>query len=145
MFTVQNVSLEYDFVTGCETLDESAYNTLDAALPLTLYAEERLIHNADSREEYRTAYHLDNDGNDFTMEAVTPDFSDWLIDGYEKKTTHKRLQEAIGKLTEKQKEVIAPYFFDGLTQDEIAKKLGLGRTTVQARLDGALKKLKKFF
>ena len=57
----------------------------------------------------------------------------------------RRLYAAIGKLTERQKEVIELYYFKGMTQQEIAEELGIGRRSVGNVLEGAIKKIKKVF
>lgn len=146
VFTIDKMKWKYTFVKGNDlTIPESEYENFDAAKLLTLYAEERLMHNSDSREEYKTDYHLDSDGNDFTTEASTPDFTDAFLDNFEHRTTSNRLYKAISKLTEKQRIVLELYYFNQKTQQEIAAKLGISRTSVQDRLDGALKKLKKIF
>lgn len=48
-------------------------------------------------------------------------------------------------LTEKQREVFLLYYYDGLKQREIAERLGISRDSVNDRLEGALKKVKKLF
>lgn len=55
------------------------------------------------------------------------------------------LYEAMDKLTKRQMEVIRLYFYKGMSQQAIAQKLGIGRRAVGNCIEGALKKLKKFF
>lgn len=57
----------------------------------------------------------------------------------------RRLYAAMGKLTDRQSEVIQLYYFKGMTQQEIAEELGISRPGVHYALQGALKKLKKSF
>lgn len=54
-------------------------------------------------------------------------------------------RELLGRMTDKQREVFVLYYKYGFTQQEIAEKLGLARTTVMHRLEGAVKKVKKVF
>ena len=54
-----------------------------------------------------------------------------------------KMASAIKYLTQAQAEVIDMYFFQNMTQDAIAEKLGISRSSVQDRLNGALRKLKK--
>lgn len=50
------------------------------------------------------------------------------------------LHEALTTLTEKQREVIELHFFEGMSQGEIARKLGITQQVVQKRLHGAPRK-----
>ena len=55
----------------------------------------------------------------------------------------EHLRNTLPELTQKQYEVIMMYFFEYMTQEEIAIKLGITRSAVNSRLHDALKKLKK--
>ncbi len=146
VFAIDHVKWRYQFVTGeTKTIPQAEYENHDAVKILTIYAEGRLMHNADSREEYRTDYHLDNDGTDFTAEATAPDFTEELLNSHEKKMEYKRLHQAISGLTDKQRQIIKMYFFYNMTQQQIANKIGISRSSVSDCLQGALKKLKKIF
>lgn len=54
-------------------------------------------------------------------------------------------KERLDRMTEKQREVFILYYRDGYKQEEIGDMLGIGRTTVEDRLEAALKKMKKSF
>ena len=53
------------------------------------------------------------------------------------------LSELLDCLTERQREVVMAYFFNGLTQQQIADKLGIAHQVVDRILKAALKKMKK--
>ena len=53
-------------------------------------------------------------------------------------------EELLATLTEKQREVFVPYFRDGYTQKQVADMLGVDRTSVEDRLEGTVKKIRKF-
>ena len=57
----------------------------------------------------------------------------------------RRLYAAMSKLTERQMEVVQLYFYKGMTQQEIAEEIGIGRRSVGNCLEGALKKIRKNF
>jgi RNA polymerase sigma-70 factor (ECF subfamily) len=53
------------------------------------------------------------------------------------------LWEAVGKLKPIYRAVIHLYYYEGYQQEEIAKILGITRTTVQTRMQRAKEHLKK--
>ena len=53
--------------------------------------------------------------------------------------------QSFSEMTEKQREAFVMYFRDGMTQEEIASNIGVSRDSVNDRLEGALKKAKKYF
>lgn len=57
----------------------------------------------------------------------------------------RKLYAAMSKLTERQTEVLQLYFYKGMTQQEIAEKLGMRQQSVNDCLKGALKKIRKIF
>lgn len=68
---------------------------------------------------------------------------------YLKKEAAMEVRKGVEQLTPKQKEAIQLYYFDGLTQDEAAQKLGLAQSTVSGRIEYGEKaladSLKKYF
>lgn len=66
----------------------------------------------------------------------------WLEDSPSESLTRDRLCDAVRDavataLTVKQREVVEAYFFEGLSQGEIARRLGVTQQVVQKRLYGA--------
>ena len=61
----------------------------------------------------------------------------------EEKIRNEKLKLAINELTETQKRRIELYYFEGLTQQEIAKKEKTSLRAVQYTLNSSLKKLKE--
>ena len=53
------------------------------------------------------------------------------------------LPKAIKKLTARQREVVVMYFWDNMTQQEIAEELGITQQAVSLYIDYSLKKLRK--
>lgn len=146
VFAVDMINWSYSFVDGQTfTVPKSEYENLDAATVLAMKGEERLAHNTESREEYKVSFHLENDGTDYAKEAAAPDFTDAFLNKMESEIQSEQLRNALSKLTQKQYIVVKMYFFDGMTQEEIAVRLGIERSSVSSRLQGALKKLKKVF
>ena len=87
---------------------------------------------------------LECDGSDWSA-LIMVDF--WDEDNAEMLADKelRRLYAAMSKLTERQMEVVQLYFYKGMTQQEIAEKIGIGRRSVGNCLEGALKKIRKNF
>lgn len=68
-----------------------------------------------------------------------------LEEDFENKFINKKLKDAISSLSETQKRRIYMYYFEKLTQQEIADKEGISLRAVQYTLNHALEELKKFF
>ena len=57
------------------------------------------------------------------------------------KLQHQQLHQALASvLTEKQREAVQMHFFEGLSQHEIAKRLGVSQQVIQKRIYGDLRK-----
>lgn len=126
--------------------------------PIAIICEERIRHNADSREEYNTAFSLDetaeNDEGEETSENWNPELScdpisDWIEaeDKKEKdKRNHETLMVAMKSLTDIQRRTVDLYYSNpGATTRALGKEMGVDHTTFMRNLEGALKKLRKFF
>ena len=81
-----------------------------------------------------------DDGNQKSSEIA--DGSAEVIDQVWTKWQHKRVQEAIQQLPAAQRQVIELAFFQGMTRQEIAKKLGEPPGTIHTRARLALQKLR---
>lgn len=68
-----------------------------------------------------------------------------LEDEIENKLINEKLQDAIASLSEPQKRRINMYYFEKMTQQEIADKEGISLRAVQYTLNHALEELKKIF
>lgn len=67
-----------------------------------------------------------------------------LLAEEEREEQAKRLQAAIGCLTERQQYLIREIYFNGKTQKEIAEKMGISKQSVSDAVHRALTSLKKF-
>lgn len=85
----------------------------------------------------------ENDG--YEVADSTPSSEEAYIEETEKEQFHTRLHQAIDSLTERQKEVVKKYFWEGKTFREIADELGIHFTTVAESYQAAIKKMKKYF
>jgi len=75
-----------------------------------------------------------------TLEQET--FRNWQSGGSKKRLDVNLKEEHLKHLTEKQFEVVIMRYWEGLSVEEIANKLGIGRRRVYSRLDRAYKKIR---
>ena len=141
-----------------ETLPEGLLETLPWITVVTLIGEHRIESNSMNRTSSRTGtkdYDSDDNGDkdgdaEAAMEKTYEKAYVWREDriGESPETIFIRKEtrrEMLESLTEKQREVFLLYYYDGLKQREIAERLGISRDSVNDRLEGALKKVKKLF
>ena len=134
----------YDFTDGTYQVPAEVFEEAEWSLRLIMEGERRLEHNLNKTSSKYEAAVLECDGSDWSdsimVDFLEEDNAEMLAD-----QELRRLYAAMGKLTERQREVIELYYFKGMTQQEIAEELGIGRRSVGNALEGAIKKIKKIF
>lgn len=145
---LEEFEFAYESVTGIrQVVALEEYKDTPCLNILLMMQEIRAIHNTDSRENAKVKIHLEDFLNQYTEWLSQEDFVDKLLQVLEpcneKELLIHRLQEAMKKLTVKQQEAIKRYYEDNLTQEKIAEELGISRSAVEDRLEGALTKLRK--
>ena len=116
-------------------------------LILVSAGEARLYHNADSREEYQSEISMDapESENNIAL-SVKPEHeireeeeaaAKWRA------TQIKSMRAALDTLTEKQYTIMMMDRVEKLTQEQIAKRLGISRRTLREHLEAIEKKLNK--
>ena len=146
----------YNYEKTIKLSDYPEFDDMDAISVLCMCGQDRIDRN--TYERTRPPFYIDSEGccyanpdeDSYSQGSITPhveDFVDILLDELvqedSRKETLKKLGKAMKKLTEAQREAIDLYFYKEMTQEEIAETLGIKRTSVQDRINGALKKLKK--
>lgn len=135
----------YDFNDGTyQVVPTEVFEEAEWSLRLIMEGERRMEHTRSVINSNNEEFMLSNDGSDW-CEVAMVDFmeaenAEMLAD-----EELRKLYAAMGKLTERQREVIELYYFKGMTQQEIAEELGISKPGVHYALQGALKKLKKSF
>lgn len=141
IFTLDYVHFEYKSVTKkTYSIPEEEYSN-DVIKALATFGEIRLAKNSYARS--RKPFEVDIQEQSYNKNIASQDVADYVINKLEHDANIQNLIDAILTLTAKQKKAINLYYFEELTQDNIAKKLNCSRTNIESHLQGALKKLKK--
>lgn len=135
----------YDFNDGTyQVVPAEVFEEAEWSLRLIMEGERRLEHNLNKTSSKYEAAVLECDGSDWSdsimVDFLEEDNAEMLAD-----QELRRLYAAMGKLTERQREVIELYYFKGMTQQEIAEELGIRQQSVNDFMRQATKKLKKVF
>lgn len=135
----------YDFNDGTyEVVPAAVFEDAEWSVRLVMEGERRMESNRSKTVAINEAASLDCDGSDWS-DAVMVDFLDEENAEMLAEEELRKLYAAMGKLTERQQEIIQLYFYKGLTQYEIAEELGIARPVVSKTMTAAIKKLKKSF
>ena len=109
------------------------------------YLRKSKIYNFTDIETFEQEY--DGDGNFIPLEErITEEqnvFCDNGISTPPEDAEKLMLRLALKKLTGQQKKVIDCIYFDGMTEQDTAKKLNISQQTVNQHYQSALKKLKR--
>ncbi len=81
----------------------------------------------------------------FELEDGTKDFESALIESEEQSEELTKLHAAIAQLSERDRQIIQLYYFDGKTQQEIAALFGISQQALQKSLVRISIRLKNFF
>ena len=135
----------YDFTDGThQIVPASVFEETEWSVRLLMEGERRMEHTRSVTNRNNEEFTLSNDGTDW-CDAVMVDFMEDENAAALADEEVRRLYAAMSKLTERQKEVLQLYYYKGMTQQEIAEELGIGRRSVGDCLEGALKKIRKNF
>lgn len=160
VYSIDKLELHYEFNSKrCSAIKLSDYPEVeeyDAVDVLEMCGQDRLDYNTFNREGYHAPRTIKLNGDCYQKKDSTrkklvpdyPDFTDAVIDRLNHtsvKNEYEVLRKAMEHLTAKQLVVVQLYYYDNLTQQQIADKLGISRRSVEDRIDGALKKLRKYF
>lgn len=80
----------------------------------------------------------------FEPEDGTQDFESALIESEEQAEELSKLHATVAQLSERDRQVVQLYYFEGKTQQEIATILGIAKSTMSELLPRILLRLKKF-
>jgi len=87
------------------------------------------------------SFYIDNDGLGIKLEDKLEDETIDLLASCERKDTNKVIRKVILELSEREQFVIKKYFYENLSECQIAKLLGIHQSWVNRLKNGALKKI----
>lgn len=149
---------EKDTLKEAYALPEGWLEKQPWVIAVTLIGDHRIESNSMNRTGSRTGTTdfscQDNGEKDGEMEETLADPYRRAFNWYDGRMGENPLEaierretreEMLAEMTEKQREVFVLYYRDGLSHRQIAGMLGIDHRAVGFRLEGALKKAKKFF
>lgn len=138
--------LRYSFQdgTGC-VVDEAEYIESSYFIGLSVNGENQWECNEGKRRNYRHEFYIDGDGEDWNDGCAVPSAEDEIMEREDEREEHERLRQAMDQLTNRQREIVILYYFQKLTQEEIAKRLGTSRPNITQTIKRCVDLLKKNF
>lgn len=134
----------YQYDDSYEIVPAEVFEESEWAVRLVMEGERRIEFNR-ARNHARNETDIQEYGEQEMEMATMVDFMEEQNREMLADEELKRLYAAIGKLTERQQQIIQLYYFKGMTMPEIADELGISFPAVHYSIQGALKKLKKVF
>lgn len=83
--------------------------------------------------------------NGFEIEDKSQDFEAALIESENKTEELSKLNAAMGQLSERDRQIVQMYYFEGKTQQEIAAVFGVSQQALQKRMVRILSRIKNYF
>lgn len=132
----------YRFLDGEDGIPTESRFVLDDedwSVAIALVGEERIKENLMNRKgDRKGGRELDDNWEHIRVEEEAPDVLEAVI-------RKEMVSELLGCLTGRQREVVEAYFFEELTQQQIADKLGISKPAVNKTLKNALTAMRKTF
>lgn len=136
--------LRYDFQDGTGSIvEEAEYIDSPYFIGLLINGENQWECNEGKRSNYRHEFYIEGDGEDWNDGCSVPSAEDEVMEREDEREEHERLRKAMDKLTDRQREIVNLYYFHGLDQTAISKRLGVSQQGVSKVLSQAISSLKK--
>jgi RNA polymerase sigma factor (sigma-70 family) len=153
VFPLLDVTIKYSFVTDDKPviLDDNAFDDLEPFEAIRIYGQERIEANRERNRKSETTENLDNENitqqhrQQLAEHLSSQDFSDEVIEKIDLTEEVKTLLDGIKGLTDMQKKVCWYRYYERLTQEDTAKKMGVSRSTVESHEKAAIANLQKSF
>lgn len=137
----------YDSLTnpkGYEVVPEEKYIDSPYFIALSVFGETQWQRNEDKRKAYEVALVVDctADDNRWIEELSEPSFIEQREEKEREEDISKKLHAALDKLTGRQRQIVEMYFYQEMTQAEIAEVLGIRQQSVLDVLSAAVKRMR---
>ena len=139
--------IHYQYSTDeVRTVFEHEFADGPCLVPLLINGDGRVVENLERYWKYWEEFSLNSDGAPRAREIQVESAEDALITTENSNELPNRIRDALLSMTQSQYAVFQMYVVQGLTQVEIAGKLGISQPAVKKTLDYAVCKFqKKFF
>ena len=129
------MKINYKFVTG-----EAVEIEVEDAMGEAVVELESKTYKLERKETRRhQSYSDDNDKQDIFVDKSADIEGDVF-----KKIKYSKLMDALEKLIPKQRELVQKAFFEGLSETEIAREMGVSQQAISKQFKVIYKKLKNF-
>ena len=129
----------YEYQDGeIRKIEEPEFRDGPCLIPLLLSGDERVAHNLDSYEWYWHEFSLSKNAENWASEASSAGPEDFYLD----KERLDDVQDALDRLTKRQRQVIQLYYVEDMTFKQIAKLLNLSYSTVHEALVSGMERLR---
>ena len=127
-------------------LDESTLDDCPWTKVLEFAANERIVSNANRDVERQEVLSLDAIDEDWdARRTVQPEFETRLEEEEALMEESEKLRAALAKLTNRQREIVRLYYFEGMTQENIASRLKISQQATSKALKQSYQKIKDVF
>ncbi len=123
---------------GEEEFLDSPYYTI-----LHDIGDQQWMCNAEKRNNYRHGFSLSGDSDDWCEGSSVASAEDEYLEREERREEHEWLREALKTLTKQQRKIVILFYYKKMTQDQIAKELGIRQQTVLDSLKRSINKMRK--
>ena len=140
--------ITYYLSDGIKPIAEDLYLDAPWYIPLMVIGEHRIEESMELHNSNHISFSLDHD-KALRYQAIWDYELKRQIEEREAERNRRVLHAALETLTPRQRELIISYYLHEddvtVTQEDLARKLGVTQQAIQITLDRALKNLKKYF
>lgn len=120
-------------------IEEAEFRDGPCLIPLLLIGDERVFHSLDNYEWYWHEFSLENNGDDWNVEDKSGSAEDHCI----RCEDQNYVKECLEELTPTQRKIVVLYFFENMSEHQIADMVGVSQQAISKTLKGAERKLRK--
>ena len=132
----------YEYQDGeIRRLGEADFIDGPCLIPLLVKGEDRVVENMDRYERYWHEFSLSHNGEDWVIDATTRSAEN----DYLHNEDYEIIRQEMEYLTKRQRQIVHLYYYENLTEEQIAALLSVSHQNVSQALLAAKKKIRKNF